>query len=256
MKRIPYLKRATKAAEAIHRLLMRAGVVREEQAAVIKGMFALRALDIAEELLLEYGREYPLSWYECLPREIIQMLAPLPLEKAIYRLDDKGLLQSCWDECLKLPEVDHRAIADMSDYINGQFGSRKGEHYTPPEVARVMAALMTSKHRSASADEVSFYDPACGYGSLLAAAHEQTVRAYPNANVRLYGQDIAPDSSALASAFLHSVVTSASKGPKLTDDEMEALHRARVMDGWMRLFMRAGGGPDGHDDSKGYPSSE
>lgn len=84
----------------------------------------------------------------------------------------------------QLDHVDADVLGDAYEYLIGQFasgaGKKAGEFYTPQQVSRVLAKLVTlDKKRIKSA-----YDPACGSGSLLLRiAKEAEVGAF-------YGQEL------------------------------------------------------------------
>ncbi|MFJ9574487.1 type I restriction-modification system subunit M [Streptomyces bacillaris] len=74
-----------------------------------------------------------------------------------------------------------------------------GEHFTPPEVVRLMVRLLVP------AEEVvggpgsvrTVLDPACGTGGMLSAAEEQLLRLDPDAPVEVFGQELNPESWAI-----------------------------------------------------------
>lgn len=84
----------------------------------------------------------------------------------------------------QLDRVDADVLGDAYEYLIGQFasgaGKKAGEFYTPQQVSRILAKLVTlDKKRIKSA-----YDPACGSGSLLLRiAKEAEVGSF-------YGQEL------------------------------------------------------------------
>ena len=67
----------------------------------------------------------------------------------------------------KLGSVDSDVLGDAYEYLIGQFasgaGKKAGEFYTPQQVSRVLAKLVTLDKKKIK----SAYDPTCGSGSLL-----------------------------------------------------------------------------------------
>ncbi|MES0335242.1 MAG: class I SAM-dependent DNA methyltransferase [Candidatus Magnetobacterium sp. LHC-1] len=80
-----------------------------------------------------------------------------------------------------------------------------GEHYTPREVIRLMVNLLFAEHRDAikgTGIVRSIYDPACGTGGMLTIAKEYILSINPKVETYLYGQEINPQSYAIAKADL------------------------------------------------------
>jgi len=86
-------------------------------------------------------------------------------------------------------------LGDAYEYLMRHFatesGKSKGQFYTPAEVSRVMAKVISiSKARSQSQ---TIYDPTCGSGSLLLKAADET-----QTGVTIYGQEMDNATAALA----------------------------------------------------------
>lgn len=66
-----------------------------------------------------------------------------------------------------LQEADSDVLGDAYEYLIGQFasgaGKKAGEFYTPSQVSKVLAKIVTTGKRRLK----SVYDPTCGSGSLL-----------------------------------------------------------------------------------------
>ena len=67
----------------------------------------------------------------------------------------------------KLEDTKVDVLGDAYEYLIGKFasgaGKKAGEFYTPQEVSKILAKLVTSGKRKLK----SVYDPTCGSGSLL-----------------------------------------------------------------------------------------
>ncbi|WP_439681529.1 N-6 DNA methylase [Embleya sp. MST-111070] len=75
-----------------------------------------------------------------------------------------------------------------------------GEHFTPPEVVRLMVNLLVGVDvdiRRAPGSVRTVLDPACGTGGMLSAAREQLLRLDPNSPVEVFGQELNPESWAV-----------------------------------------------------------
>ncbi|MBF0537200.1 MAG: SAM-dependent DNA methyltransferase [Nitrospirae bacterium] len=80
-----------------------------------------------------------------------------------------------------------------------------GEHYTPREVIRLMVNLLFAEHQGDLKDKGivrCVYDPACGTGGMLTIAKEHILSINPKAGIFLYGQELNPQSYAIAKADL------------------------------------------------------
>ncbi len=86
-------------------------------------------------------------------------------------------------------------LGDAYEYLMRHFatesGKSKGQFYTPAEVSRIMAKVIgINKARSQSQ---TIYDPACGSGSLLLKAADES-----STGVTIYGQEMDNATAALA----------------------------------------------------------
>lgn len=87
----------------------------------------------------------------------------------------------------KLEDTDADVLGDAYEYLIGQFasgaGKKAGEFYTPQEVSKVLAKIVTTNKTRLKA----VYDPTCGSGSLLL----RVAREVGEANVAsFYGQEM------------------------------------------------------------------
>jgi type I restriction enzyme M protein len=78
-----------------------------------------------------------------------------------------------------------------------------GEHFTPREVIRLMVNLIFIEDGEAlnEPDVVrTLYDPTAGTGGMLSAADEYLAEHYPGARLRMFGQELNPESYAICKA--------------------------------------------------------
>ncbi|WP_252231699.1 type I restriction-modification system subunit M [Clostridium sp. ZBS15] len=77
-------------------------------------------------------------------------------------------------------------LGDAYEYLMQNFatesGKSKGQFYTPGEVSRIMAKVIGIANATSSSQ--TLYDPACGSGSLLIRAADET-----SVNITIYGQE-------------------------------------------------------------------
>lgn len=124
-------------------------------------------------------------------------LSPRPL------LDGRGnLLQ---------PGLDNHAMGTIFEELIRRFNEENneeaGEHFTPRDVVRLMADMIflpIADKMESSAYLV--YDGACGTGGMLTVAEERLIELAAeygkNINIHLYGQEIQPETYAIAKADL------------------------------------------------------
>ncbi|MCA9346797.1 SAM-dependent DNA methyltransferase, partial [Candidatus Saccharibacteria bacterium] len=86
--------------------------------------------------------------------------------------------------------------------FNEQSNETAGEHYTPREVIRLMVRLLLEPDKPRIKGEskiLEVYDPACGTGGMLTIAKDYIQdHINPDAEVFLYGQEINPQTYAIA----------------------------------------------------------
>ncbi len=78
-----------------------------------------------------------------------------------------------------------------------QSNETAGEHFTPREVIHLMVRLLLGAD---SGEGRTLYDPACGTGGMLSIADEFVHRRNPAARLQSYGQELNPESYAMAKA--------------------------------------------------------
>lgn len=86
--------------------------------------------------------------------------------------------------------------------FNEQSNETAGEHYTPREVIRLMVRLLLQPDTDRIKGEskiIEMYDPACGTGGMLTIGKEYIQKKInPDAEVFLYGQELNPQTFAIA----------------------------------------------------------
>ena len=90
--------------------------------------------------------------------------------------------------------------------FNESLDQNPGEHFTPREVIRLMAALITHHdHAELKMGKVirTVYDPCCGSGGMLTIGKEQIQSINPEADVHLFGQEVNPQTFAMCKSDLY-----------------------------------------------------
>ncbi|MEO3777963.1 class I SAM-dependent DNA methyltransferase [Micromonospora sp. B11E3] len=86
-----------------------------------------------------------------------------------------------------------------------QSNETAGEHFTPREVIELMVNLLIARDDDAltvPGVTRTVLDPACGTGGMLTAAEEHITRLNPSATVKVYGQELNPESWAICRSDL------------------------------------------------------
>lgn len=84
-----------------------------------------------------------------------------------------------------------------------QSNETAGEHFTPREVIKLMVNLLFNEDRAILTQEgivKTLYDPACGTGGMLSVAEAYLKELNPKAELKVFGQEINPESYAICKA--------------------------------------------------------
>lgn len=90
--------------------------------------------------------------------------------------------------------------------FNEALNENPGEHFTPREVIHLMVELLLAVDQDILQKNHitrTVYDPACGSGGMLTIAKERILSANPNASVFLFGQEVNPETYAVAKSDLY-----------------------------------------------------
>jgi type I restriction enzyme M protein len=146
------------------------------------------------------------------------VLEKLDFRNTIKRLDDSGLLFLVMER-FKSTEIDlhpERVSNQEMGYIfeelirkfNEALNENPGEHFTPREVIRLMVSLLLCLDEQALTQEyieLTVYDPCCGTGGMLIAAKEWIEAMNSTATVRLFGQEVNPETYAVCKSDLYII---------------------------------------------------
>lgn len=87
----------------------------------------------------------------------------------------------------------HDILGDVYEYLIGQFaataGKKGGEFYTPHEVSKVLAKIVTDEAND-SDEQFRVYDPTMGSGSLLLTVQNELPNGHEEGSVEFYGQEL------------------------------------------------------------------
>lgn len=151
-----------------------------------------------------------------------EVLERFDFDNTIGKLDDAGLLFQVVERFknvdLHPAQVDNPTMGlvfeELIRRFNEALDENPGEHFTPRDVVHLMVDLMLAGDGRHMADQAirRIYDPCCGSGGMLMIAKEhitegrrsngRLVRRPINANaeIHLYGQEVNPETWAIAKA--------------------------------------------------------
>lgn len=171
-----------------------------------------------------------LDGFSSLAREVFENFS---FETQIERLERSNLLypviaRIC-DVDLHPDRIDPDDMGAIFEELIRKFAEQSnetaGEHFTPREVVRLMVDLLLAGDDRALTDKApirTVYDCACGTGGMLSEAYRHITALNSAADVRLYGQELNPESYAICLADILVKNQDASRiahGNTLSDDQ-------------------------------------
>ncbi|MBE9224002.1 N-6 DNA methylase [Phormidium sp. LEGE 05292] len=144
------------------------------------------------------------------------VLEKFDFRNTIKRLDESGLLFLVMER-FKSNEIDlhpdrvsNQEMGDIFQELirkfNEALNENPGEHFTPPDVVRLMVSLLMCLDEQALTQEyieLTVYDPCCGTGGMLISAKKWIEAMNPTATVRLFGQEVNPETYAVCKSDLY-----------------------------------------------------
>lgn len=147
-------------------------------------------------------------------REVIEKFE---FDNTINRLESANLLFKVVERFADRSKIDLSPTAitnhemgyvfeELVRKFNEALDENPGEHFTPREVVRLMANLMTfHDQEELKAGKVirTVYDPCCGSGGMLTIGKEQILSINEKADVHLFGQEVNPQTFAMCKSDLY-----------------------------------------------------
>ncbi|MBN9312945.1 MAG: restriction endonuclease subunit M [Chryseobacterium sp. 39-10] len=136
-------------------------------------------------------------------REIIEYFN---FDDQIDRMDKADILFRVVSEFKKidLSDMDSMEMGYVFEELIRKFAEQSnetaGEHFTPREVIRLMVNVLFNEDREMLTKEgivKTLYDPACGTGGMLSIGEEYVIELNPKAELKVFGQEINPESYAI-----------------------------------------------------------
>jgi type I restriction enzyme M protein len=168
----------------------------------------------------------------------VEVLEEYRFDGQITRLDKAGILYPVLGDFVDLdlhPDtVSNEAMGYIFEELLRKFSEMSnetaGEHYTPREVIRLMVNLLFAEDTDAltgPAPVRTIYDPAAGTGGMLTGATEYLKALNPKIQVEVYGQELNPETWAIARSDLMMKGADADRmvqGNSLTQDGWSDKH--------------------------------
>lgn len=149
------------------------------------------------------------SYIEGFSANVQSIIRNLDFEKEIDKLDKNnrllGVVRKFSELDLNPNTIDGIKAGYMFEEIIRRFSenAEAGDHYTPREVIRLLVNILLTEGLDDLFTErrvATVLDMACGSGGMLSTTYNAINRMNPDAEVRLFGQEINPESYAICLA--------------------------------------------------------
>lgn len=149
------------------------------------------------------------TYIDAFSPNIKQIFADLEFDKEIAKMDKgsklTGVVRKFSELDLDPARVNNVAMGYMFEEVIRRFSenAEAGDHYTPREVVHLLTRLALAEgcdDLKEPGKVIKVGDFACGTGGMLSCAKEELDKAYPQADVYLYGQEIIADTHAICLA--------------------------------------------------------
>ncbi|MDR1147005.1 MAG: type I restriction-modification system subunit M [Spirochaetaceae bacterium] len=149
------------------------------------------------------------SYIEGFSANIQEIINNLEFKKEIEKMDKNnrlyGVVKKFSELDLDPQTVDGHVMGYMFEDLIRRFSTNAeaGDHYTPREVIRLMVNIILAEGCDDLLTEgkvATVLDMACGTGGMLSTMYDFLNRLNPNIDVRLFGQEINPESYAICLA--------------------------------------------------------
>jgi type I restriction enzyme M protein len=182
--------------------------------------FATTAEQRLKTLLVEPGniKDNLLKYVEQYTDALVSIMDNFNFKETVEKLAKHGILYKVVERFANM-DVSVYSDANPTGLTNTEMGyvfedllrrfsedvnESPGEHYTPRSIVKLCVELAVGLDEELCEDDtfISVYDPTAGTGGMLTAAEEAIKGRFPTLDVRLYGQEINPESFAIAKADL------------------------------------------------------
>lgn len=163
-----------------------------------------KLLNDADNIVTNFKR-----YIEGFSSNIQSIIRNLDFEKEIEKMDKSnrllGVVRKFSELDLNPNIIDGVKAGYMFEEIIRRFSenAEAGDHYTPREVIRLLVSILLAEGCDDLYTErrvATVLDMACGSGGMLSTTYDAITRMNPDAEVRLFGQEINPESYAICLA--------------------------------------------------------
>jgi type I restriction enzyme M protein len=149
------------------------------------------------------------SYLEGFSANVQDIIHSLDFEKEIEKMDKNnrllGVVKKFSELDLNPDTIDGIKMGYMFEEIIRKFSANAeaGDHYTPREVIRLLVNILLAEGCDDLFEEgkvTTVLDMACGTGGMLSTTFDFIRRLNPDADVRLFGQEVNPESYAICLA--------------------------------------------------------
>ncbi|MEG2013019.1 MAG: class I SAM-dependent DNA methyltransferase [Anaerovoracaceae bacterium] len=149
------------------------------------------------------------NYIEGFSSNVQSIIRNLNFEKEIDKMDKNnrllGVVRKFSELDLNPSTIDGIKAGYMFEEIIRKFSenAEAGDHYTPREVIRLLVNIILAEGCDdlyTEGREVTVLDMACGSGGMLSTTFDFISRMNPDSNVRLFGQEVNPESYAICLA--------------------------------------------------------
>ncbi|NMA73454.1 MAG: SAM-dependent DNA methyltransferase [Bacteroidales bacterium] len=142
-------------------------------------------------------------------KNVKSIIDSLEFEKEIIKMDKNnrlyGVIKKFSELDLNPNTIDGMKMGYMFEEIIRKFSENAdaGDHYTPREVIRLLVNILLAEGSNDLYEPgkvVTVLDMACGSGGMLSSTYDAIKRQNLSAEIRLYGQEINPESYAICLA--------------------------------------------------------
>ena len=148
--------------------------------------------------------------------EMREVIERFDFDNTIKKLDEANLLYQVMERFKNIDlhpdSVSNSEMGLIFEELIRKFNEASnenpGEHFTPREVIRLMVELLVAHDGDdlmQAGKEVLVYDPCCGTGGMLTIAKNRIEGMNAQATVRLYGQEVNPETFAVAKSDLYMI---------------------------------------------------
>lgn len=133
----------------------------------------------------------------------------LDFEKQIKKMDScdrlYGVIKAFAEIDLRPKTIDNLKMGYIFEELIRRFSenAEAGDHYTGRDVIKTMVSILLSEgcdDISADGKVITILDQAAGTGGMLSTAYNYIIYKYPKADIRLFAQEISPESYAICLA--------------------------------------------------------